>query len=263
MHAISISLDTSSNAHQPLWLNNQICTTQQYAIPVTTTSTFNASRSTQSFVMQRWHTGHRHHWQGTPQLHSRSRQSLIVTFDYQRQCSGGHSRCHPPRRWLGRCIDGRMMQPWRCLVWIYGGVPLRSWWGSRKNEEGWKLEIINRCNGNTREDSRSINVTHFWALYSSRIELSLLADCAAAIDSCRWLTRATEEADDEAARRRDDETMVEIIILMHYLLIARERLLRIMTEWIRCRQMRWWLLRTTNKLRDSSRGDVRVHPVRT
>jgi len=90
--------------------------------------TFNASRSTQSFGMPKWHTGHCHHWRDILQPRSRSHQSLIVTFDCQRQYSGGHSRCHRPRRWRVRCIDGRNMRPWRCLVWIYGGVPLRSWW---------------------------------------------------------------------------------------------------------------------------------------
>ncbi len=55
--------------------------------------------------------------------------------------------------------------------------------------------------------------THFWARYSSRIELNLEADCDAVIDSCRFPTSATEEgAEDVAARRRDDETMVEIIV---------------------------------------------------
>lgn len=64
------------------------------------------------------------------------------------------------------------------------------------------------------ERLRGVKLTHFWALYSSRMELSLSADCAAAIDSWRWLTRAAEvTADEEAARRRDDETMVEIMMI--------------------------------------------------
>jgi hypothetical protein len=57
--------------------------------------------------------------------------------------------------------------------------------------------------------------THFWARYSSRIELNLEADCDAVIDSCRFPTSATEEgAEDVAARRRDDETMVGIIVVV-------------------------------------------------
>ena len=49
------------------------------------------------------------------------------------------------------------------------------------------------------------------------MEVNLEADCDAAIDSCRWPTRAMEGADDEATRRRDDETtMVESIVVAVY-----------------------------------------------
>jgi hypothetical protein len=79
-----------------------------------------------------------------------------VTFDYQRQCSVEHSRCHQPRWWRGRCIDGRRWRPSRCQGGICGGFPLRNCLnlGAQRKDEMMKLETTGILRGKQKKKHR-------------------------------------------------------------------------------------------------------------